>query len=1001
MDRQRKNNRLQRLCSFVYGKTNDVKLRRTSKLRIEELEARQMLAVGVASSEGELVSSTESYCVSSTCYSTSFEAIDVSSVDSDPDFDEIYSEISSIELEEDREQELLQNFSFVTLNGQTLQRLDFSSSNVNDDSLLNASQPKLVNLSSSTGVCGYDGDEVGDWGNSGGGNSGGGSSGGGSSGGGSSGGGSSGGGSSGGNEQRDTVYLSITAQTTNASQFQSPSLTNAIVEGYSYWYNGYDLSATDYVTITLPALPDEHYLYVNLAGTAVPDLDYSIFIAEGRQDVHPVNTFGNYSFYYEGNSGGSTYLYLVPKNNFYINEDKTIDVSLGELHSWNSGGTDVDVEYGVEQVSVTIVDDDQWKMFLTESAENGEAVCHDVDANDEPYPTEIFESPNDGATTAYFTLSRDDDGSHRFGDKSYSVNVWLTFDGQATTDDIRLWYNSGQTWTERAIYANMNGDNTAMVTIPVGMDEVRLRVSSVNDQVIERLRATLNISISSASNLYIDEFPVDSERIGIVVKDNDQLILNQLTFRNNLDLISDTLDCTRDTDIDTPGVMDLTSLGSTLHIDSPSFGVSWKNGPHWFKYTSHKNLPVAYACGDNLQCDAMTFGTLDPDIALQIRAKIEYGNSRFVTDWQNRSATGVQALEFTETFVEILGGRQALYDNSFTIKWEFRVVGEEAEEDVRLFADGGKSDIVLYVTYDTPKVNDLAHTIVHTGCAAANGIQLGNDTGNGNINADINYSDKLFDAIWATFESRNVPKISLINGKIKEGRALSYYGRVLPQNMTKDAVSIRNADPVPFLNSYYDIILAQNNSDDSRVQTITYARSFEHFRSSLLLTGDGKCGIWQDFAIRVYYAQGYGSVSLTQTENCFQTYNITFSENVVDSQKRFKVKDLPAQGIVTPLEFIWKDHCLIKYKNTILDPSYGLRYDFGPELNKTEEDVKKEIVLSCFDSIGVLSHNEDDIYDVSYIKTTDVVEDNIIDILSELSFLPTDVVFAPRNNEGE
>lgn len=46
-------------------------------------------------------------------------------------------------------------------------------------------------------------------------------------------------------------------------------------------------------------------------------------------------------------------------------------------------------------------------------------------------------------------------------------------------------------------------------------------------------------------------------------------------------------------------------------------------------------------------------------------------------------------------------------------------------------------------------------------------------------------------------------------------------------------------------------------------------------------------------------------------------------------------------------------------------------------------------------------HNEDDIYDVSYIKTTDVGEDNIIDILSELSFLPTDVVFAPRNNEGE
>jgi hypothetical protein len=421
------------------------------------------------------------------------------------------------------------------------------------------------------------------------------------------------------------------------------------------------------------------------------------------------------------------------------------------------------------------------------------------------------------------------------------IRVDFGFSGTATF---------GTDYTVSGLPAGTSGYSGYFV-LPPNASTFDLTINVLNDNIIET-HETIEFT-ATLSNLCTNEF-IGTECFNIVIQDDEKLGLNSVQFTNNLALISDT---------------------------EGSFGVNWKNATHWTNGQPNSTLPVAYSGGtaDNKLSTnaAVTIGQVSADVT-QLQVRLVYGN--WTSDWVTVTATGNYSVNFSQTFAELFGRQQAYYDAAMNLSWEFKVNDENHGE----FASTVNT---LYVTYKNPVVGTvLYHTVVHTGCIAANGVDGTNE-------ADV------FDAVWDKFTSLEIKKVNLVNGQVVDGETLSYYGKdVDGANAATVAANVKATLVAP--------------------DTPSRARQYEvDTTQGLLQTTDATCGGWEVFCKSVYAAQGIAVTGLGIVVDNSQTVTVTV----------FKVKPTAAgQGTTAPRESIWYNHGVIEYNGKIYDPSYGLEY---------------------------------------------------------------------------
>ena len=205
-----------------------------------------------------------------------------------------------------------------------------------------------------------------------------------------------------------------------------------------------------------------------------------------------------------------------------------------------------------------------------------------------------------------------------------------------------------------------------------------------------------------------------------------------------------------------------------------TFGNSWKTGPHWIKDHPESTLPVACSCGSSnnvLTCNAGISGTVAPTVTAEVRFIWSGGGTSQWFVWSGGLLVGAS---LQSTFAAIFGTQKAYYEAASTLTWEYRIDGEDGGEF-------GQSKNPFYVTYNDPLAGTkLYHTVVHTGCVAANGV-------GGNEQA-------VFDAVWNKFKSLHIRKVNLVNGQVEEGELLMYYGLapIDPNNTIKSSLAIES-----------------------------------------------------------------------------------------------------------------------------------------------------------------------------------------------------------------
>jgi hypothetical protein len=528
--------------------------------------------------------------------------------------------------------------------------------------------------------------------------------------------------------------------------------------------------------------------------------------------------------------------------------------------------------------TLTIEDDDHWKIDLSgeEDAENGIILYEE------------------GTTSTIYTLTRVDDGTNRFGDLTYAIDVTLGLSGTASDSDYSTYIETDTP----GMYQSLGHSNgTIIATIPAGSESVNIKIQAANDSIIERLEESLMITMISAINGFNGpaQYMIDDEFFEITLIDDDKLILNSVSFTNNLNLISDT---------------------------AGSFDTSWQTGPHWINGTSSATLPLAYSAGNQnniLKCDAVTIGTIDPAIASQVQVRFKWGDewgedySQWVTLSSNKT---VNALQLQKTFAQHYGAQMAMYE-TLSLNWEFRVGNEEEREINEV------SENPLYVTYSDPVISKLYHSVVHIGCAAASGVST-NET-------------DVFLAVWRKFTSLNINKVKLENGDIVSDALLTYYGQ-----------EVENSSYYSFILAGLEVTNLGGSNNFNFDQSPTKAREFagnsltNTFKTSgLLAKTDGTCGAWQDFACDVLGTQGI---------TVHKEYVLATPSTIYSTLNAFKIKTtIRGQGGGVPLENIWGDHALISYNNWILDPSYGVSYG--------TTNIAAQTFVNNLHSVGTITSN--------------------------------------------
>ncbi|MDR2439082.1 MAG: hypothetical protein LBE12_06910, partial [Planctomycetaceae bacterium] len=414
----------------------------------------------------------------------------------------------------------------------------------------------------------------------------------------------------------------------------------------------------------------------------------------------------------------------------------------------------------------TIQDDDNWTVTISGGG-NLEEVPED-----------------DGATYQTITVIRT--GGQ---DKSYPIYVTMNITGTAVLgNDYQLYLVESSTGQHTLL-------SSTTITIPVNKTSVDLAIEVIDDNYVEKLYESYSITITSATYGSV-QYSKSGSASG-TIKDNDKLALEMVSFTNNLNLISDT---------------------------EGSFGTSWQSGPHWISEYQNQTLPVAYSSGNNnniLSCVASISGQVDPVIYDSVEVRFTWSGGG-TSEWVRFLGDGSYAAELSETFTELFGQQQAYYEEDSTLTWEFRVEDEDR-------GTLGESINPIYVTYNDPVAGTtLYHTVVHTGCVAANGVG--------------GTEQMVFETVWNKFQSLSIPKINLVGGSIEEGETLTYYG--------KDC-SVSEVDAIKSILP----ITSVNNTIQSPSQFPSLARQFARTNIStltwttqgLLLKTDGTCGAWQDF----------------------------------------------------------------------------------------------------------------------------------------------------------
>ena len=195
---------------------------------------------------------------------------------------------------------------------------------------------------------------------------------------------------------------------------EDPEDENLLLESRAAQSTQFTPASVDYLTISLPALPEFYSIPVILSGTAAFGTDYLLF-KSASTGYCTVDVY-DWCFYHYGGSGGMD-VYLVPIND---SEARTTDlvatISLGELVEPDSGGGDAPTFVpGNPSVSVKIVDDDCLKINVSA-----------VDA------VASERLPGVAQDYGYYEFSRVQDGDIP-GDVSYSISI--SFDVYVSTTD--------------------------------------------------------------------------------------------------------------------------------------------------------------------------------------------------------------------------------------------------------------------------------------------------------------------------------------------------------------------------------------------------------------------------------------------------------------------------------------------------------------------------------------------------------------------------------------
>ena len=694
----------------------------------------------------------------------------------------------------------------------------------------------------------------------------------------------------------------------------------------------------DYLKIFPPTLP------VNYMGTiAVSDqssgssITYKAYSPSGYE----MSLNGGVLNYYGGFSGGATWFYLVPVNDAAPTTNKTIEVSLqAPTCLAPSGGATYNFSYVNQTVSTTIVDDDHWKIsmqsnFTAPLGEGGVVL---------PYVL------NEGIVTnsdsfASFTLSRSSNGTDLALDKSYPINVTITLPTPNTNSDPNLNPNgapqefyadsndftfscsadSGTTWTDLT-----PSGRTVVATIPSNRENVLFRVHAHNDSLIERANESLKVSLNSQANNSLP-YPIESLESDFTIRDSDVLTLETVQFLDIQQLRPDPVP-----DLNSP-------------LNNPLIW-SGNNIVHWTKGNASATLPIAYVSDDTLKVKVRFSGNIDPSIDnIIVRYHVAGISEGAWSDWKDVSedANGlyVDNFDWVSNFANFLYESSiALSVPSLTLSWQMAVataatsvnsgLEEIANESQRNVL--GESHNPLYVLYDDPiQTSPLYLTLVHTACTAANG----------------QYTESyVFDAVWNKIKSKSIQKTILQNGSVFETTMLSYYGKdvVYPSHKQYVTASLSVTDDG---NGGY---LIEQSASRAREVALWYKnnhpndplKTFGYSTEGLLYYLDGTCGSWQNFAKDLFGCQG---IVVTKV-------NVVYTNT---KSQQFQVKtNLLGQGGLAPRENTWHDHSLIKYNNTIYDPSYGVCYG---TCVVGENDAKHNFIAKL-NSLGTRSNLSPDYY---------------------------------------
>ncbi|MDO5308575.1 MAG: hypothetical protein Q4G03_03645 [Planctomycetia bacterium] len=557
-----------------------------------------------------------------------------------------------------------------------------------------------------------------------------------------------------------------------------------------------DPASSDYLAVTLPALPDGYMATVTLGGTASVN-DYYVFIPYDGGSTSVTNGYVH--------SGGAAVLYIVPVDDRQTESLETVSLTMGApyydfepetFYSFNNINT---------SVTATIVDNDDWIITVYPVLDDSELGY-----------TLLTEEEQ---TEALFRVARVDAGSGYGEDKHYAIDATLRFDGSATANGYDADYN---------VYLNnANGSRTLLTPNYSGVFTVRipenelfatLTVKANNDAIVERLYETIDISVTSAASYPLSyiSYNVSSESVQARIKDNDVFRVSTVKFLDNLDLLSDSTD---------------------------SFGTNWKNLTHWYKDDSTKTLPVAYSSDAAMKCQITLDGISDYTQTYQVRMKWNRLNGSAVySDWQTVSVYSPCVVELNSNFASIFGCTQAYYDSSSEIDWEFKISGDDDRDEL---GEMGTSSNPLYVAYKAPLSGCTNYlSLMHLGCSSAYAANASTDA-------------SVFQAIWNVVAAMSIHKVDCVNGAIVNGDLLTYYGQEPSSEYFKDKLydelAVTKLSDTDYLVDQVPSLAREVAYKSNNEYTLVVSGSGV---DSLLYYTDGTCNAWRDLAYHLFRIQG-------------------------------------------------------------------------------------------------------------------------------------------------